>query len=535
MATPSQITPEALADGTTSSLLLNTFRAVRLPLLGALAGGVVGACTSGGLTGSWLVAPAALVLWCAALRHSSGPGAHRAQATLTLLAGVLCWSVAAMGWAGAAISPEAEEASTWRALALVLVALHHAACCLPVWWLGRRLDRAGRATPLVFALALAAAEGLRQGGWAGHGYGSLALAFVDAPGAAAVLSHVGPNGLVAAVLLACCSPWLATPGRWWLAASGPLVLGLLLLLPTALPDAGGAPIDARPLEVVALQSNFDKRASWGRTQRDEALAALQQALQAAPPGALVVTAETVLAEAAPRQVIGVWEDLLAMLGQHGVRLMVGLPLVLDTEDGPQLTNAVLHLGSGTPGVYAKERLVPVGENLPLADWLGPLQVALFGTRPHQQVPGGEAYTEPLLDDGVPVGVAICHELSLTLTVAHRAARAGWLLSPAEDMWVPHASYRTQMRAIARLRAMETGLPVVRVANAGDTLLALPSGQVEAASGGSGPHVFKVWPALQASFYSRHAEWLSALSMAWLLAGFAWAMKATRAAEPRKRP
>src|SRR5260370_37771604 len=66
----------------------------------------------------------------------------------------------------------------------------------------------------------------------------------------------------------------------------------------------------------------------------------------------------------------------------------------------------------------------------------------------------------------PVGPLICYEVIFPGAVVDPARRPGWLLNVTNDAWYGFSSGPFQHFAIARVRAIEEGLPLVRAANNG---------------------------------------------------------------------
>lgn len=124
------------------------------------------------------------------------------------------------------------------------------------------------------------------------------------------------------------------------------------------------------------------------------------------------------------------------------------------------------------GVYDKQLLVPFGEYIPLRSWLEalPLPVTLR-TFSQSRIDFTHGTRSPLLP--TPAGEAlglICYEGIFPWHVARHAKGARYLANITNDGWFTGTIALYQHAALARLRAVETGLPLVRVANTGLTLV-----------------------------------------------------------------
>jgi apolipoprotein N-acyltransferase len=143
-------------------------------------------------------------------------------------------------------------------------------------------------------------------------------------------------------------------------------------------------------------------------------------------------------------------------------------------EGSEQRSSVLRFAPGAQsasGWIDKHRVVPLGEWVPLAGlWRWSGLSAVGGIEP------GSA--SRLLDrPGGPVGVAICYELSDGAALA-AASRDGarWLLATANLDPYP-AMLQGQFRALAQLRAIETGRWLISSANTGPSLVVDPHGRV----------------------------------------------------------
>ena len=122
---------------------------------------------------------------------------------------------------------------------------------------------------------------------------------------------------------------------------------------------------------------------------------------------------------------------------------------------------------GTTGwVYDKHHLVPFGEYIPggrLAERLGLTGLAQVMTGGYEAGTGAEVFDLGPLGTVLPL---ICYELIFTQDVAAMPARPDWILQITNDAWFGDIAGPYQHLAQARMRAIEHGLPVVRVANTG---------------------------------------------------------------------
>ena len=78
-------------------------------------------------------------------------------------------------------------------------------------------------------------------------------------------------------------------------------------------------------------------------------------------------------------------------------------------------------------------------------------------------PGPQTLTLPGLPAFAPI---ICYEAIFPGAIVDEGARPAWILNVTNDAWYGHSSGPYQHFAIARTRAIEVGLPLVRDANNG---------------------------------------------------------------------
>jgi apolipoprotein N-acyltransferase len=164
--------------------------------------------------------------------------------------------------------------------------------------------------------------------------------------------------------------------------------------------------------------------------------------------------------------------------------------------------------------YDKAHLVPFGEYVPFSDWL-PMKKITPGAIDLSAGPGPETLTLPGLPAFAPI---VCYEAIFPAAIVDEGARPDWILNVTNDAWYGHSSGPYQHFAIARTRAVEEGLPLVRVANNGISGVVDAAGRVLAGMDlDSVGYLDAGLPApAPATLYSRAGDWLFAAMLVLLL-------------------
>ena len=189
---------------------------------------------------------------------------------------------------------------------------------------------------------------------------------------------------------------------------------------------------------------------------------------------LVVLAESALCEFGPVDQQGAADFARWVAGRTGASLLAG---GTRHADGRTYNSAALYVpSSGSLSVYDKVHLVPFGEYIP-GDKLFP---ALQQLAPVGSCTPGELKTLALpTDDGgrVELGVAICFEDTDSAQLRELARKgAEALCFITNDSWFSGSIEAEQHAWQAVARAIETGLPVVRVGNSGVSGTIAPDGR-----------------------------------------------------------
>ena len=149
------------------------------------------------------------------------------------------------------------------------------------------------------------------------------------------------------------------------------------------------------------------------------------------------------------------------LQQTGASLLTGIP-VLDREHWDYYT-AVITLG-GEQAFYYKQHLVPYGEYLPMRWLIGNALDAL--AVPNADFSSGTDSQPLLLAAGYPVATSICYEVVFGEQIIKALPEAAMLVNVSNDAWFGDSLAPHQHLEMARMRALETGRPMLRATNTG---------------------------------------------------------------------
>ena len=430
-----------------------------------------------------------------------GAGAVRASLRAAFFAG-WWWGfgyfLASLWWLGAAFLVDADRFA-W-ALPFGVVALPAA---LGLFFgfgfaVARLLWPPGMLRVLALAFGLGLSEWLRAVLFTGFPWNELGMAFGQNLALAQIASLVGLHGLTLAVILIGAAPATLCDGagRWrW--ASSALALAALAGIAVFGLYRLGEP-DPAPLANVKLrllQTDISQGADFAPDKGAEILgrylALSDRATSPKRTGVADVT-HLIWPESAFPFILSQDPGALARIADFlrgGATLATGAARLEGrtartngSAGAPKFFNSIQILGASglSSARYDKRHLVPFGEYMPFKSLLHAIGLTEFVQFPGGFSPGNGSNVLSL--PGAPDAIAmICYEAIFPSewggARSGEAERAAWLLNVTDDAWFGLTPGPYQHFALARLRAIEWGLPLVRSANGGFSAIVDAKGRI----------------------------------------------------------
>ncbi len=441
-----------------------------------------------GLAG-WRALLAAFAL--GALAALALPPVHAVPVLLVSLPGLLALLGAAGGWKRAGLLGFAwgwghavaglywvthailVDAATWWwlvPLAAPALAVPVAAFAVPPAILARALP-AGWPRLLGFAGAWTLAEIARGILFTGFPWNLLGTVWAFAALPVQAAAFVGTHGLTLLTVLLAGLPVL---GGWRPLAGGAAVL--VLLAGFGAWRIGTAPDGDTGTTLVLVQGNIQQSVKWSP---DERRRIFETYLELTREGIEMTVARRPSGSGPDHNLVVIWPETASpylLVQDPGARaaaaalLPSGAVLLAGTVRAEFAANGALSavfnsLVALDPtgevvALYDKAHLVPFGEYMPLSGWI-PVRLAAGGMD-FSAGPGPVTLTVP----GVPsFGALICYEVIFPGAVTP-VPRPAWLVNITNDAWFGESAGPWQHLAAARMRAVEEGLPLARVAQSG---------------------------------------------------------------------
>ncbi|GAB4464883.1 MAG: apolipoprotein N-acyltransferase [Burkholderiaceae bacterium] len=325
--------------------------------------------------------------------------------------------------------------------------------------------------------AWAAAEWLRGVAFTGFPWLASGYAHTDTP-LAGFAPIVGVYGVTLAAALAAGALVALLRHRSRPARAGAMVLLVALA-------AGGEALrriewtqaTGDPIRVRLVQGNIPQNLKFGPEGLQRAHEAHMRLMRSAGRADLVVLPESVFPVPLAYLPDFVTRDLLDYANSRAAALVFGV--FVEDPPGRYYNSAIGLAPAATPQRYSKRHLVPFGEFIPFGfRWFVDLMAIPIGDQAR-----GPKYQPPMTLAGQRIAVNICYEDLFGAEIIdawHDPGNAPTLLLNLSNLaWFDDSIALAQHLQIARLRALETGRPMLRATNTGATAIVDARGRVVA--------------------------------------------------------
>ncbi len=328
---------------------------------------------------------------------------------------------------------------------------------------GYCFKRLAARSPLADALLLAGlwtlGEWLRGANIAGFPWLSLAYSQTGWSPLAGYAPIIGSYGIT--FLLVLMAGLVAF--NWWRGRALLIIVALLCVggVSRAIPWTKQT---GKEISVSLLQGNIPQSIKWDPTRLDLSFDTYRR-LAKDHPAQLLVLPETAI----PLLFDEIPPDYLRDLNGPNALLM---GTAARTASGRYANAAMAMTGGSVDGGYAKSHLVPFGEYVPpgfawFFDWV---RIPMTNFEPGQN-------QKPLSIAGLKMAINICYEDAFGEEIIRQLPEAEVLINLSNTAWFGHSLAQPQHLQMARMRAMETGRPMLRATNTGMTAAIDANGKV----------------------------------------------------------
>jgi apolipoprotein N-acyltransferase len=393
--------------------------------------------------------------------------------------------LAGLWWLGAALLVEADQFAWALPLAVLGVPAGLAVFTALGFGLSRLLWSERPLRVLALAAGLGAAEWLRGRILTGFPWNDFGLALANTPVLAQSGALIGLHGLdlLAISIFATPATLFDEPRHGWRSPAPLFAIGVLALMTGygALRLAANSTDFVPGVKLRLMQPNLQQDAKFqpsnGRAILSHYLELSDRATGPTHTGigdaTHIIWPESAFPFVLTREPAALSQIAHALQGKI---LITGAARAEDGRGRSKIFNSILALqGERVVGAYDKMHLVPFGEYLPLGALLRPFGVQHLVPGVWDEGAGPRKLSVPGLP---PIAPLICYEAIFPgEATAGAGQRPELLLNVTNDGWFGKTSGPYQHFAQARLRAVEEGLPLVRVANTGISAIVDPYGRV----------------------------------------------------------
>lgn len=227
-----------------------------------------------------------------------------------------------------------------------------------------------------------------------------------------------------------------------------------------------------PIQVSLIQGNISQDLKWSENHIIPTLELYKKLTHENWSSKIIIWPE----DAVPlslQNAMGFIDEIADEAKSKKTTLITGIPIRNGNENN--YFNAVIAIGNDY-NFYLKQRLVPFGEYTPFAGYLTRF-MEQFNIPMSSLIPSNQE-TKPLFVQGLKIATFICYEIAFPELVRQQDKQIGILLTVSNDAWFGHSIAPAQHMAMAQMRALELGRPVLFVSNTGITGIIKPNGIIQ---------------------------------------------------------
>lgn len=281
--------------------------------------------------------------------------------------------------------------------------------------------------------------------------------------------------LAVAVSAGAVASMIIRPLQWRQPLAG---LVMLWLLSWGLGQVNFTEADGEKLELAVIQNNVPLREKWGG-KRQKIIQRYIDLSKQNSDAQLIVWPEAAIPVYWHRQQHAI-KAALADVVNSGSTVVLGAPELVRNAETANSYNSAFILGShenDADRVYRKRHLVPFGEYIPIKPVFGWLLKVLH--IPMSDFSSGSNGDKHYRINGHVAALSICYEDSFGEELIEQLPQAGLIINLSEDAWFGNSLAPHQRVQIARMRALETGRPLIRAANTGPSLVIGADAEIQA--------------------------------------------------------
>lgn len=389
--------------------------------------------------------------------------------------------------------------------------------------IGRRGSR--KLGVLAFPFIFTALEWIRSLGVLGFTWNNLCYTQSSYDSVIQVVAFVGPFGLSLWIYLI--NTLLFTVMKNWknplvkfksvtaIIFVFPFVFGFLILQSV---DKQLANKKARTLKVTVIQPNMDPNEKWNI---DNYRANMNNLFQLSRKdiieneSELLVWPETAVPTYIRLNRRNSKKEITNFLHEHSVYLITGVPDYEYHKKEYKFYNSVFYMNPDSTDFqkYRKMHLVPFGEYIPLSEHFEELKKLNLGQGNFIAGKKISVFNLPKNDYSIALTSAICFESSFPDLIRKGAQKGSQLLAiVTNDAWFGNTSAPYLHAEIARFRAVENHIPVVRAANTGISMIIDKYGRTIKESGFNRAEALSAELNIEKekTFYSQTGNWIGVL-------------------------